>query len=317
MQRPERREKQGSISKALLFYNPTAGSGIFRKKLDHIIEQFENRGIILVPIRSMSGLEAEEVLRSIRPEEYTRIIAAGGDGTLNVVLNAMMRCGCKLPLAVFPAGTANDYAYCLGIPKNLDKMIEIAINGACMTVDVGKCGERYFENSFSIGSVIDAAHKTGAAMKNSMGMLAYYLEALHELPSLAPVEISMEAVCENGEIRRLDEAILFLIVINGTSVGGFRKIGACTSINDCFFDVIMIKKAGFAELSAAAGKLLRGNTEDDQIIHFRASRMHISSKSRVATDVDGELGEQLPADIEVIPNAVKVLVPFDACMDQN
>ncbi|MDR2771318.1 MAG: acylglycerol kinase family protein, partial [Clostridiales Family XIII bacterium] len=98
-------------NKVLLFYNPYAGNGVFKNNLDVIIERFQKKGMFVIPIRAdRSENQFDSVFRGICADEYRKLIAAGGDGTIHSIVNAMIRSDIDLPLAIFPAGTANDFA---------------------------------------------------------------------------------------------------------------------------------------------------------------------------------------------------------------
>ena len=97
--------------KILLYYNPHSGSGVFKNNLDYIVERCQNAGYQLIPVRASKDIVIEDVFANIDQSGYSRIIAAGGDGTINLCVNAMVRHDITLPLAILPAGTANDFAY--------------------------------------------------------------------------------------------------------------------------------------------------------------------------------------------------------------
>jgi len=212
-------EKKEKIPKVLLFYNPTSGSGMFKKNLDHIVHRFEEKGMIVVPIRALSGIEADDIIGNISDDDYVKIIAAGGDGTINVIVNAMMRHDRHIPLAVFPAGTANDFAHYFHIPSHLDGMIDVALQDHYIPADIGRYNDKYFINVLSMGAVIDVSHKTKSSMKNSLGMFAYYLKAASELPSLHAVPITVDAVDEFGNQLHIEEKVLFLLQRTAKPIG--------------------------------------------------------------------------------------------------
>lgn len=298
------KEKGKKRKKVLLFYNPGAGNGMFKANLDRIIERFQAVDQVVIPVRADDNVNIEEFLTEINIEEYSKIIAAGGDGTINVVVNAMMKTGCRLPIAVFPAGTANDYAHYFGIPTTIDGMLDIAVGDHYVAADIGRCNQRYFVNVAAIGSVIDVSQKTDKNMKNALGIMAYYLKGLSELRTLKPVKVKITT-----DKEELNENIFFMVVLNGNSAGGFRKLGVESSINDGMFDVIIFKETRFAELPMLGLDVLQGrHPENDNVIYFQTSHLKIESDEPISTDVDGELGEPFPLDIEIVPKQLLVNV---------
>ena len=207
-------------NKVLLIYNPKSGSGMFQSNLDKIVAKFQSRGMIVVPLRADGSVSIESFLSGLNEAQYRKIIAAGGDGTINIVVNAMMKNDLHVPLALFPAGTANDFAHYFDIPTDIDGMLSIALEDNYMDADLGKCNDRYFVNVAAIGPVIDVSQKTDATMKNALGIVAYYLRGLSEVKSLKPVEFTITSPQIN-----FTGDIFFMVVMNGNSAGGFRRLG--------------------------------------------------------------------------------------------
>lgn len=294
-------EKGNDMKKVLLFYNPKAGNGMFTNNLDKIIGRFQEKGLFVIPVRASGNVDISDVISTL-DDSFVKIIAAGGDGTINIVVNAMINNGCELPLAVFPAGTANDFAHYFEIPTDLDSMLDIAVNENYVPADIGCCNGTYFVNVAAIGSVIDVSQKTDAAMKNALGTLAYYIRALGELHTLHPVEVTVTA-----PDRKITQNIYFMVVLNGNSAGGFRKLGVQSSINDGLLDVIMFKEMKLTELPVVGLKVLQGrHNEDSNVIYFQTPELRIESAENISTDVDGEIGQPLPLDIKILPKRIKI-----------
>jgi YegS/Rv2252/BmrU family lipid kinase len=289
------------MEKILLFYNPRAGNGLFKSNLDTIVNRLQNKNRIVTAVSAADCLSVSDVIASL-DDTYVKIIAAGGDGTINIVVNAMIENDCHLPLAVLPAGTANDFAHYFEIPTDLDGMLEIAAGDSFIPADIGKCNDRYFVNVAAIGSVIDVSQKTDPSLKNALGILAYYIKALTELHSLHPVEVTITT----PDVK-LTEKILFMVVLNGTSAGGFRKLGVQSSINDGLLDVIMFKNMKLTDLPVVGLKVLQGrHNEDDNVIYFQTPELKIEASEALSTDIDGEIGQPLPLDIKILPKRINI-----------
>ena len=289
-------------NKVLLIYNPKSGSGMFQSNLDKIVAKFQSRGMIVVPLRADGSVSIESFLSGLNEAQYRKIIAAGGDGTINIVVNAMMKNDLHVPLALFPAGTANDFAHYFDIPTDIDGMLSIALEDNYMDADLGKCNDRYFVNVAAIGPVIDVSQKTDATMKNALGIVAYYLRGLAEVKSLKPVEFTITSPQIN-----FTGDIFFMVVMNGNSAGGFRRLGVQSSINDGLLDVIIFKEMNFMELLPLAINVLQGrHDENKNVIYFQTPSLRIESPADMSTDVDGERGEPLPLDIEIVPRRLKI-----------
>ena len=118
-------EKSLKKRKVLLYYNAYSGNGTFKNNLDHIIDRCQNVGFQVIPVRTKHGVMIDKVLGEINPEEYDRIIVAGGDGTSNTLVKTMMKYDIHLPIGILPSGTANDFAYYFNVPSDLDMALDI------------------------------------------------------------------------------------------------------------------------------------------------------------------------------------------------
>ncbi len=300
------------MKKVILFYNPGSGSGMFKSNLDTIIERYQEAGYVVVTIRAGHGAVISEYLAELDKntyrKEYRQILAAGGDGTINVCVNAMIKNNIDLPLAILPAGTANDFAYYFGIPEDINKMIDVAMGENIMYADVGRVNNRHFINVAAMGQVVGVSQKTDPALKNSIGVMAYYLKGMSEIPNLKPVKVILTTP---EEVYR--EKMYFMVVMNGKSAGGFKKISPDSEINDGMLDVILFRSMSALEIPKVFLKLLNGKHGlSNKVLHFRTSRLRVeTSDRRLPTDIDGEHGEKFPLYFSVLHNRLRVYVPGD------
>ena len=224
-------------SKVLLFYNAYSGNGMFKNNLDHMIEKCQAKGLQVMTIRAQLGVQIDKALESMDQEEYSRIIACGGDGTLNICVNSMIRNNIHLPLGILPAGTANDFAYYFELPSDIEKAMDIALGDKTTKADVGKVNEKYFINVAALGNMVDVSQKTDPYVKNAIGPLAYYLKAATELNQVHPINVKLTT-----PEKVYEEEIFFMTVCNGESAGGFRKLSPGSKMNDGKLDVIAFRK---------------------------------------------------------------------------
>ena len=293
-------KKQGKV---LLFYNPYAGNGVFKNNLDVIIERFQKKGMLVLPIRAdRNENRLDALLDQVRFGEYRKLIAAGGDGTVHSMVNAMIKNGIDLPLAIFPAGTANDFASYLDLPNKLNDMIEIALGEKYTSVDVGLAGERCFVNVLAMGMLADISQKTDPNLKNTLGVISYYLKGFSELPNLRPVFVRVAC-----EAFNLDANIYFMLVMNGRSAGGFRRLAPDASMNDGLLDVILFREMPIMELAPLLIAVMTGqHPVNRNVISFKTAALRIESEQAIATDMDGETGGMLPVEISVLHKRLRV-----------
>jgi diacylglycerol kinase (ATP) len=291
--------------KVLLFYNPYSGNGLFKNSLDLIIGRYQQAGLQVIPVRSSRDMGIERFMDTMNEAEYRQIVVAGGDGTINICVNAMIRNNLHLPLAIFPVGTANDFAYYFHLPTEVEEMIEVALHGDVRTADVGLCNDRCFINVAALGALVDVSQKTDPDLKNTLGLLSYYLRALGELTSLKPLPVRLITPEETRE-----EEIYFMVVMNGKAAGGFKKISPQADINDGLFDVVVFRKMPFMEFGPMLFSVLQGNHPNNRnVVTFQTDRLRIESEVEITTDVDGEKGEPLPLDFSMLHKRLRICTP--------
>lgn len=290
------------IGKVLLIYNPNAGNGMFKSNLDLIMERFQSRGKLVVAIRGASPELLDKVFRSADEEGVEKVIAAGGDGTINQVVNAMVRNQADLPLSIFPAGTANDFAYYFDIPHDIEGMINVALGDKCTYADVGRANDKFFINVAAMGFLVDVSQKTDPNIKNTLGVISYYLKGMTEIPNLRPISVKVES-----QELTLEEKIYFMLVMNGRSAGGFKRIAPKAEINDGLLDVLMFREMPIIDLPPLLFGVLTGeHGENKNVISFQTKKLRIEADQSIGTDVDGEKGPNLPLDIELIPKRLRI-----------
>lgn len=293
------------MKKIRFIYNPVSGNGILKNRLDEIIEKFQRRGFQIVPHKLLGKKDIQTIFDFDEDfTEYEAIVVAGGDGTVHDIVNVMMNKNIDLPLGIIPSGTSNDFASYLGLPKNFSECIDlITLKQNVEYVDLGRVNNKYFINVVAGGILSSIAHKAHKKLKNVIGMFAYYLKALEELPNLKPFDI--EITYDGKKIHR---NVLMFLVLNSSIAGGF-KIAPTAKVNDGKFDVCIIKNCSMAEFGSLFIKLLREeHVKDNKIEFFQTDKISINCSSNVDTDVDGEKGNDFPLDIEVIPKKLRVFI---------
>ena len=296
-----------SNNKILIYYNPFSGSGVFKNNLDYIIGRCQDAGYQAVPIRASKGKVIDKTFAEINQEEYSRIIVGGGDGTVNLCVNAMIKHDINLPLAILPSGTANDFAYYFGLPSDIKELMDIALGDVTSPADVGKVNDKVFINVAAMGVPVDVSQKTDPNLKNSLGIVAYYLTAMSELPQVRPLAVKLTTPDEVYE-----EEIYFMVVMNGESAGGFRKLNPESSINDGKLDVIAFLKMPIVELAPLLIEVLRGrHPQNKHVLYFQTDELTMESDADIGTDIDGEHGEKLPLHFSVLHNRLSIFVKGD------
>lgn len=277
----------------LLIYNPNSGHRAFIQSLDTVIKRVQDEGyqILLYRLDNYTGIG--DYFDTVSIDTIDRVWIAGGDGTLNTVVNALLQRNIELPIGILPVGTANDFAYYFDFPKDLDAQLDIALSNVCTPIDVGRMNDQYFINVASMGALVDVSQRTDTAVKNTLGKLAYYIKGLEELPTLKPINIQLTL----GEVR-FERSIYFMLVMNGKSAGGFKKLGNFADISDGLFDVIIFNKCPIFEVMNLLIKVLNGeHVNSDYVEYYQTNDILVESSQVIPSDVDGEAGSSLPIHI--------------------
>ena len=302
--------------KGLFIVNPSSGRQNFKENLNQIAGR-----LIMEQIASTIDVfytekknDAKERVIGLKKGEYDFVVAVGGDGTLNEVVNGLILSGSEIPLAIISSGTVNDFATYLKLPSSVEveRFCEMIRNFKLKEVDAGKINEEYFINVIAGGILTDIAYKVPKDRKAIFGKLAYYMEGALELPKQF-FEEQMKLEYEvNGEVH--EEEVSLFIVANSRSVGGFKDAAPLASVSDGRLDILILKKVEFYQVSDLLFKFLQGEHPHHECIEYmQTDEITIKEKGNkkdVSIDYDGELLEGgLPIHIKVVPKALKIIVP--------
>ena len=285
------------MKKAVFLYNTQSGKGRIAASVDAICAVFREHGYDIRP----QGIDFAK-----NPfdgnETIDLMVAAGGDGTVNYVVNSMKRKGLDIPVGVVPAGTANDFAGALGMSRTpLEAARQIA-GGTEQRVDCGRVNGLYFVNISSFGLFTTTSQRTPDERKHKIGKLAYIIEGVKEFASMHAVPLELTA---DGEKSAVDS--LIVLIFNGETAGGFR-LARRSSLRDGQFDCIVLEKRDiFTTLWTMLRYLAGGNPK--RIRQLRARTLDIVSPVDEPTDVDGQKGARFPLHVECLAGELRVVCP--------
>ena len=220
------------------------------------------------------------------------------------VVNLIKNFELDLPVGIIPCGTSNDFASHLGISVG-DKYFDAISRDKIIFADLGKVGGEFFINVASAGVFTSIAHEVDSKQKNALGKFAYYLRGIGELPHLKSVPLELTA---DNKFFQLD-AFLFL-VLNSPAVASLKKISDVAKIDDGKLDFLALKKCSPRQLLQLSKKILSGETiqSEENIFYLQAKNFKINSAESLTNDLDGEIGDELPLEIETIPHAIKFFI---------
>lgn len=289
------------MKKVRFIYNPYSGENIILHELDKVMKLHQEKGYQVVPYRIQKDKEIDEAF-DIIDKDYNYVLVAGGDGTVDSVVNAMMNRGIDLPIGILPVGTANDFGKFIGIPSDVTKACNQILESEPKAVDIGKINDKYFINVASSGLFTDVSQKTDLNLKNTIGKLAYYLKGIEEIPNFRRLKVHLKS----KEVD-FDGEMYLILVFNGQTAGNF-KLATRADVNDGYLDVIMIKAVPIIEILPLFIKILKGeHLDSDKVIYFKTDDILIESEEDIVVDIDGEKGPDFPLRIRCIKGGIKVL----------
>lgn len=270
----------------LFVVNPHSGKGQIKGHLVDIIDVMVKAEYdVTVYITQQQGDGIEKIITD--GERYDRIFCSGGDGTLDEVVTGMIRKDLHIPLGYIPAGSTNDFANSLGIPKTMIKAAEAAVAGQPFLSDVGSFNGDTFVYVAAFGLFTDVSYNTPQPLKNIFGHLAYIMEGAKHILEIPSIHMKVET-----EEMSFEDDFIFGMVSNSTSIGGFKGMtGPDVHLDDGVFEVTFIRTPKNAielnEILACFGNLI---DDSDLIYSFKTQKLEIQSKEKVAWTLDGEFG---------------------------
>lgn len=276
-----------SMDKKLFFvYNPRAGKGLLKTKLADIMDIFVKAGYetIVYPTQA-KGDGYKRVMEY--ESQVDAVVCSGGDGTLDEVVSALMACKSQTPVGYIPAGSTNDFANSLFIPKDMLKAAQAVSQGDIYRCDVGRFNDDSFVYIAAFGLFTDVAYETNQDLKNILGHVAYVLEGVKRLLEIKSYHCEIQA-----EDRSLEGDFIYGMITNSRSVGGFKHLtGKNVDMNDGLFEVTLIRKPkNPLEMNEIITSLLMAEDRSDMIHSFKASQLAIKSREEIPWTLDGEYG---------------------------
>jgi YegS/Rv2252/BmrU family lipid kinase len=289
----------------ILLYNSHSGKKTFASHLDTIIEKFQDQGLQIVPFKITRQPEPiAAFLNSLNKEDVTKVLIAGGDGSVDICINAMLQADYHAPIAILPTGTANDMAHHLEIPTTLEGMLKIAMGSYTIPMDIGLINGKYFVNEASLGALIDVSQKTDQKVKNTFGMLGYYLQGIQMIPEIKPFDVRITI---DGET--LERRIFMMFVLNGSVIGGFKDVSPKASVHDGKFDVLIFNDCPPLEFLNTVSLFLRRVHFKSHYVEFiKTDNLYIETDKKTGVDIDGEKGPDFPLDIKLVPERFRICV---------
>ncbi|WP_210139948.1 diacylglycerol kinase [Staphylococcus sp. GDY8P54P] len=293
--------------RARIIYNPTSGKELFKRTLPDVLIKLEKAGFETSAYATEKIGDATTEAKRCLTQDYDVLIAAGGDGTLNEVINGIAEHPNRPKIGIIPMGTVNDFGRALHLPNDIMSAIDVIIEGHSTRIDIGKMNSRYFINLAAGGQLTQVSYETPSRLKSIVGPFAYYIKGFEMLPQMKAVDLRIEY---DDEVFQ-GEALLFLLGLTN-SMAGFEKLVPDAKLDDGYFTLIIVEKANLAELGHIMTLASRGEHIKHPKVHYKkAKSINISSFIDLQLNVDGEYGGKLPGNFLNLKQHIEVYTPND------
>ncbi len=276
-----------SERKRLYFiYNPHSGRGQLRAKLFDVLQVFADAGYEMTVHPTRAEKDATLQIESLS-DDYGLVVCSGGDGTMDEVVQGMMRREKKLPIGYIPSGTVNDFACSLKIPRNIVRAAKVAVEGKDFPCDIGTFNDEHFVYIAAFGIFTDVSYSTSQDMKNVLGHMAYLLEGMKRLSKIPSYHMHF-----SSEELEAEGDFIFGMVTNSRSVGGFKNIiGRKVQFDDGVFEATFIRMPqNPAELQEVLAAILLKEIDSKYMYSFRTAKLMVEADLPVPWTLDGEFG---------------------------
>ena len=293
--------------------NPAAGRGKGRKAIPEIQRCFANHGV------SVKIVETEQAGKAVMTGEIVPgsagwhaaeavasgarvVIAAGGDGTVGEVANALI--GTQVALGILPVGTGNDLVRTLGISRNLTDACRQFLHGNVRKMDVGRCPNGNFVNIAGVGFDAEVAHAINHRYRNLRGTMAYLVAVIATLAKYRPQEIELEI---DGASHR--ERIMLCAVANAQSYGGGMRVAPTARVNSGKFEIVLVGDVSRWEFLKTFPSVFKGtHVSHPKVKVFAGETVRIRSEATLPVLADGEEIGSTPVQFSILPAGLNVVI---------
>lgn len=275
------------MKKRMLFvFNPKAGKGKIKTYLLDIVDVFNKSDYEVIIHATQAPKDAYEKAMAYA-DQVDLIVCSGGDGTLDEVVTGIMQKKSKVPIGYIPAGSTNDFANSLFMPKNMVTVASMIMEEELYHCDIGRFNRQTFTYVAAFGLFTDVSYETDQDLKNVLGHVAYILEGVKRLFDIKSFHMRVKS----EEIEVEDDFIVGMVT-NSRSVGGFKNLtGKNVDMNDGLFEVTLIARPkNPLELQEIITALVTAEDNTDLVHSFKTRNILIEADEEVPWTLDGEFG---------------------------
>ena len=295
--------------KLLFIMNPKSGLMQAPKYMSEIIVRFSGAGYLTQVLMTEGKGDARDFAAEYGGTVDT-VVVSGGDGTLNEVIDGLISAGLKTPIGYIPAGSTNDFANSVGLPKSIMACVERIVNGTVQPIDIGCFNGRYFSYVASFGAFTSTTYSVPQNVKNILGHSAYVMAGIKELAHIKPIHarITLEKGTPDEEVHEGD--YILGGVCNSRSIGGIVNLQKLdVDMNDGLMEVLLIRMPrDLIELSDTTASILSGTFKSHQIEKYsaRSATFEIEEDTHWTLDGEYEKGNRI-CEIKTLESAISLI----------
>lgn len=270
----------------LFVFNPKAGKGKIKTNLLDIVDIFNKSEYEVIIHATQQPKDAYKKAKEYA-DSVDLIVCSGGDGTLDEVVTGIMEKESSVPIGYIPAGSTNDFANSLFMPKDMTAVAAMIMEEELYHCDIGRFNSQTFAYIAAFGLFTDVSYETDQDLKNILGHLAYLLEGMKRLFDIKSFHMKV-----HSEEVDIEDDFIYGMVTNSRSVGGFKNLaGKNVDMNDGLFEVTLITRPkNPLELQEIMASLVIAEDNSDLIYSFKTRKITIESEDEVPWTLDGEFG---------------------------
>ncbi|MDQ3171184.1 MAG: diacylglycerol kinase family lipid kinase [Acidobacteriota bacterium] len=320
------------MPRARLIVNPSSGKDKGPGYLPVINQALRDRFGTMEIVMTTGARDGEEAAAQAVRDGCDRVFVAGGDGTLNEVVNGLMSEGAlgRVPIGLLPLGTGNDFARMLNLSEVPEAALASLAAGREVTADVGTLNGRAFINASGGGFIAEVSVAVDDRLKSIAGKLAFLIGGAQVVLDYEPAAVRVAVPAADfrplsyesedgpaegdgwraeGDTKVLDTSLHMFAICNARQIGGGRLIAPHARIDDGWLDVCLVDAMPTMEFVGLLGKVAADGNHlgDARVRYFRARTLEMAFERAVKVNTDGELLEAKTCTYGVMPGAARFL----------
>ena len=294
---------------AVYIFNPESGNGKIKKNKEYIISKLSEKFDKIDIMPTMQPKDATTFAKDACGK-YDYILVSGGDGTLNEVVNGIATSENKPIVGYIPTGTVNDVARSLGISRNIKKAVQTILMGEVFEHDIFRVNSAYGIYVCCAGLFTSSSYETKRSAKKKLGKIAYFFKGVKDIFGAKPVKVVLKT-----EDETISQNCALVLVHNSKSVAGI-KLNKNAKLDDGEVEVVLVKasenRVRLCEIARVLDTFTLGVEKcknSKHIIYRKLSHFVLQTQKDTIINLDGEKSEAGTFEFEVLPKALKIIVP--------